>query len=397
MILENVFSINNYVGTYEIRYSENEEPLIISKEYKNSKNVELQISTKPIFKSDPFCNTYLCAELSNVKLNDDNSIIAYCNSYGLPFSSLKILDNQRTFTLMGLELPEKEYAKINPDYQHDTILKNEFCIHATTIHNMFVMMECLHQSNLKNKNVETDNLNNLLNAFLSLLLFNPYEYNTYYSNSKAATSSLRFHDYFISFSKSHDYINGNTPLDVLIFSFLKDYCQLSRNATTSNSLGDDWCDYGNTHWNNLKELLQDIFLNNKIKAFSQTSYGSISIELASPLLESTKKNLFTQASRLLCDISNEFLTNIHPTLAYDSKNNISSDWLIRSQFEGIILEFFFIVARGTLFKKCANPTCNNYYPALAGSPTKKYCCHNCALLEAKRRERRRKREAKARI
>ncbi len=401
MVIDRGFSVNNYVGTYKMTYIPDKDDIfIMSKEYKNARQdkdkvededeVEVEIKSKTLFTFDEKHYKYICTEFANINLDHDESILNFCNLYGLPFSSLKILDIQECFTIFNLEVPEEIYETYDPYYRQDNMPRSEFCEHVMFMRNMFILKGHVEQviSN-SYKSCLTD-WNELLEAFLSLLLTNPYEYYLLRDETPAASSSLRFHDYFTSFRKSFDKMDNDSSIENIIKFFLKDYDELCKNPEKINNTYSYDEDYKSQHWNDLKDLLEQLFKNNLFLNFTSTLYGNVKFDLVHVLSEPVQKQLTTLSTQLLCDLANEFLSRIHPSLSFDKDNQISSNWVINSQFEGMILEFFFLISRKTIFRKCANPTCGNYFSTLTGSPTKKYCCHSCALLEAKRRERKKK-------
>lgn len=91
------------------------------------------------------------------------------------------------------------------------------------------------------------------------------------------------------------------------------------------------------------------------------------------------------------DVINQRLARIQPILDYDSKTKVfTATWDWSSQLDGIMIELLLNLAEKSIVKKCANPTCDNYFTPLRDN--RKYCCSTCAVCVAKRRQRQRAKE-----
>ena len=94
---------------------------------------------------------------------------------------------------------------------------------------------------------------------------------------------------------------------------------------------------------------------------------------------------------IMMDVINQRLARIQPILDYDSKTKVfTATWDWSSQLDGIMIELLLNLAEKSIVKKCANPTCDNYFTPLRDN--RKYCCSTCAVCVVKRRQRQRAKE-----
>ncbi len=90
----------------------------------------------------------------------------------------------------------------------------------------------------------------------------------------------------------------------------------------------------------------------------------------------------------LIDHFNDELFRIKPELSIDG-NNIIQELKIPSLLETIYIDLFFRYTPFTNFRKCGNPTCNHVFQVSNTNSKKIYCSQRCSLLMAKRKQRER--------
>lgn len=79
--------VKSFVGTYHIEKYDDIE-YIVSEECYPAYEGEKELRQKTLFIEDFKKNDYLLLALTNVDISKDEEIIAYCNEFGLPVSSI---------------------------------------------------------------------------------------------------------------------------------------------------------------------------------------------------------------------------------------------------------------------------------------------------------------------
>lgn len=185
--IHSIITLENYIGTYSIHtFSEILKPelssQLSSESLKNDKYImskELHprfhdkniLKTKSIFPEDFQKKHYVIIEFANIKINDSESVINFCNKYGLPISFLSQVvdyeDNESFYTV--------------PDNQNPA---NYFHNHACMLLDEFYQLSsfCRHLLTASNKGNEQNIRLNRFSALLSLLLYSQYHYDNEYYN-----------------------------------------------------------------------------------------------------------------------------------------------------------------------------------------------------------------------
>lgn len=101
MVIDKGITVYNYVGTYTIQKRDNT-PVIVSNEYKPAKEGEPIVPIKQLFSYDARDWDYISFHLANVDIHKPQSILDFCNTYGLPYSSSKIDDIHPGYYFMGM-------------------------------------------------------------------------------------------------------------------------------------------------------------------------------------------------------------------------------------------------------------------------------------------------------
>ncbi|MHB8064081.1 MAG: hypothetical protein ACYDG2_15885 [Ruminiclostridium sp.] len=106
------------------------------------------------------------------------------------------------------------------------------------------------------------------------------------------------------------------------------------------------------------------------------------------LNENQKAILSDSALKICVDIINQKIKNINLKMGY----NFEGDWKADSLLDALYYIIFFKITNNTPLRKCSCSTCNGYFEII-GNYNKIYCSPECALLEAKRKERARKKSS----
>lgn len=380
MIIDKGFSVINYVGTYNITHTKDGTDLIVSNEYKPTRCNERELQTKTLFTYDARNWDYISLHLANVNIKKNKSILEYCNKYGLPYSSTKISDEQPGFYIMGLDVDEVTYARCYPHYRQDTMSKFEFCRHVTTVRNLLRVKSALENN--------PRSIEDLLPSFLSLLLFDrKYIYDFDSDDPTPESSVLRFQYYFLSYIKKK-YDDVHVSLDVQVLNFINDYYMHVTKPKEFPVSVEHYQDLKGEIWLNLYQILIDVFLENRAEVLNVDEYGNVSIKVITTFKTETINSIYQHASIVLCETINEYLIKVHPILTSSTPGIIDGDWMLRYQFDGIMMELFIMLTKNNQYKKCVNPTCGCFFPALPGS-NRLYCDIPCKNAVAKRLQRER--------
>lgn len=147
----------------------------------------------------------------------------------------------------------------------------------------------------------------------------------------------------------------------------------------------------NCTWQNYHDIITKLLKEVTISSNNELSELNYSIELSKELLVScgiTDTMLQRAAVTCLADHFNSQTMLITPELRYEDKH-LTSDWKITSLLEAMYMELSVSFAPNTQIKKCANPTCNNFFDLGVGNSRKIYCSNRCGMLMAKRKQRER--------
>lgn len=366
-------SVENYVGTYHLKM-DGDTMFIVSEEFHKPREGEAPLKTKLLYVDDFKNNDYLFLKLANVDISSNESIIEFCNEYGLPYSSAKIADIQPGYYFWGLEMTEQQYAHMYPFYRHDYMSINEFYRHAICARRL---MEVKNELESDHPNYE-----NLLKYLLPTLLY--FRQELYADDDIEPTNaSTRFQKYYLDTRAKYIKTNPNATFKMLVNNFICKYIEASRKQQDAIFEQDLRSDY----WLSLADLLLQLFKNDLLKYISFDEHFVLSYSNEFVLPENIRTILDKVGPTILNDTINEGLAQVHPKLTFSGGRYIN-DWDIRFQYEGLLVELSLLLSAGNQIKKCANPTCEKFFTP-DGHRDKLYCSHRCGALVAKRRQRKR--------
>ena len=102
--------------------------------------------------------------------------------------------------------------------------------------------------------------------------------------------------------------------------------------------------------------------------------------------------LYELAPQILIDFLNEHMTRVNPKLNIGDDGKIYSEWEFSYLYDAMILEILLMISSNDTLKKCANPTCGNFFAPNWSHSNKIYCNKKCADIMVKRRQRQRDKE-----
>lgn len=400
MLIDRGFSVENYVGTYRVEYSETiEAKMIVSEEFNCPIGNEKELKKKQIFSFDS-ADEFLFLELANLDVSNEKDVLTYCNKYGLPYSSQVCMDTEIGFDADVTKLAREVIGSIkigsdNKYLRQDTMTYDEFCRLATHVRLLLEFKTVLDSTS---QVISDESALKLLRFMIYFSLFSQehiYDYSMDNPDPLPQTRTVRFQYSFHYFRRNTDYPNmKELPLEEQFFVFLR-YCHGL--TTHEKEIRDSAviCDLASSTISKLFRFYVMLFGCEKISEngwFSMIRNGAGTVpEDVLPSVD--KMHLRKLCIEILSDIVNEGLRSIRPQLVLESKEGfeIEGQWKFHHQMEGIYMEFFIELAKNSQYRLCDNPTCGKLFSASRNRPNKRYCCRECALLQAKRNQRARER------
>lgn len=397
------FYVKNYVGTYVIQDSSVVGKQIIVSREDVAVNSQNKLKRPDIFEKDFNEKPQMYMKFANIDINDPESILAYCNEYGLPYSS-QIIKQKR----LWMEVDE---TNDNVDACADTVadmpqlsmeqLENRDYMTLEGFQRSVILVKRLSQLRTLTdaKTLNCSEYTELLSLLIFFLFFSQ-EYDFDYDPREDAipkTQLLRFQYAFQLFRRKNllSRYATKTQQIALFFQHCKFLKGIGEDAIESTHL---WSLINSKSVENVMNLFA--FLEASLDAkddpdkedlFSMDSYGEI-IFTKNGIKELSLENRVEMqrlGKEVLCDVINDGLYAITPMLKFDGKT-FSGNWELGFQMAGIFMEMYMDIAHRFLIRQCANPTCGNFFSVSRNRPNKIYCSRECALLVAKRKERARK-------
>ena len=380
------FLFENYVGTYQM-LERNGEKTIVSNEFHPARGDEIPLPKKTLFLDDFRDNEFLLVDLANVDIRKDESILSFCNKYGLPYSSAKIYDQQPGYYIWGMDVSEAQYAQWDPFYRQDTMSRFEFCRHASTANRLITIKTELES---KEKNPHS-----LMEALLSVTFYERkylYEFNE--DDPERHTLTTQFQYYFLNVLHKFEKENPINKPVIDFFNFIIDTQAISKKKNKVY-LDDELkkllsSDYINKLYNFLLLVMKcdNMFLNE----ITIDEYLNITIPKNIDISLELQELMYEVAPIVLADIINEGMNRVHPKATIGENGAFSVDWEFSFLFEGFEMELLLMLSTSNFQKKCANPACEKFFTPTKGHFDKMYCSRACGVAVAKRRQRERDKE-----
>lgn len=219
MMIDRGFSIENYVGTYNmVKDKEVDATLIVSNEFNYAKDGEEELKKKQIFQYDRASDDYIFLNLAHVDIDSDKSILEYCNKYGLPYSSQISFDEESGVGEdTRKDIARYVNARINDLYQRkDTMDRLEFCRLAVQIRKMLELKVILDREREKGKKIRGLKEQETANRSLCSELIPLLTYLVFYSRAF-------IYDYDFSFNYDKDFTDEGALPYTRIMSLQYDF------------------------------------------------------------------------------------------------------------------------------------------------------------------------------
>lgn len=379
------FWVDNYVGTYQIIESEGKK-YIASKEFNPARNGEAELKKKRLFMDLFKNNEYILIQLANVDTKDENSIVRFCNEYGLPYSSSKIDDERPGCYIMGLDVDERTYSSLYPLYRQDNMQVYEFKRHVVSAQRILNV-----KSELESQSI---NYENLFRFLLPMLLYERYGFYDFDADDpERCTETMKFQYYFLNvLNKVGDKTIRSLACE--LFGFVVETQAIGKGENKVYVTDELRSLFQNEYPNELYKFLVDLirYDNGQINEIKINEFNELQLPEGFHLSVETKKHLDELASNILSDIISESLQRVHPIMMVDENGKIASKWDLKYLYEGILVETLVMASGDNNLKKCANPNCGKFFTPNPGRNDKIYCSHTCGINVAKRRQRMRDKE-----
>lgn len=351
--------VKSFVGTYHIEKYDDIE-YIVSEECYPAYEGEKELREKTLFIEDFKKNDYLLLALTNVDISKDEEIIAYCNEYGLPVSSIsKNADTRILESVPVANMAETEEGYSEQLIRHDNIPKEEFCKYVISMKNIV---------NLKN-GIDNEKYDiEMLSSLVYILLFNNiWKWNFKEDEQIPETITGQF-SYLIQ-----SYFQPDLSKRITNLKQNNDMIDVSRIAESLTKiyyvilvsmdiiLNADKSDVPFIH--DLADFLLNEFISkNKIQYISVDSNYRVEIseELdISPDMINLMKNI---APRVLADIITAGVKEVRPILSINENGEYYADWNFTHQYEGSFMELFLMCSSVDLqVRKCKHCTCEKFF------------------------------------
>lgn len=388
MVIDKDFYVDNYVGTYRFEFDKELcQMIIVSEEYNHPMAGEPELKKKRIFEYDARDNDYIYLNFANVDIDSDSAILSYCNRYGLPYSSQLIRDkmfwigpdiDDETARIVAQSSPSK-YAR------NDLMSVTGFCEAVIIVRKLMRLRALINEKQLSNASYTE-----LISTLLFFLFFsheNHYEYNL--KEDVLPKERLSRFQYEFQLFRRRNGFDTRYPSWAGIVSFLHHIENLRKYTENLESL-QLRVDLSARAVEQTVAILSPLLDNH---FFLCESYGDIEFEdeLTCNEDQDSMETLRQFGVEVFRSVINDGLGFTTPSLNWENEA-LHGSWQLSYQMNGIYMEMFLEAAMNAMVRQCANPTCGKFFSVSRGRPNKRFCCHECAVLEAKRRERRRKRK-----
>ena len=281
----------------------------------------------------------------------------------------------------------------------DKIKLFEFCRHYYSIRRILNIKSEIETKD-KNPQIMFENL-------LSLLLYEKmYTYDLDINDYKAPNTSTAFHYYFLLIQKKFKTNFSKIKFKTSLFNFFSEInklCYIKYHIKTNFKyyiLEEDCLgifvdsNFSNKLFDNICALIFNIIkIDDKtLDSITVDEYGNIHLPDEKILDEKIVIQLYELAPQILIDFLNEHMTRVNPKLNIGDDGKIYSEWEFSYLYDAMILEILLMISSNDTLKKCANPTCGNFFAPNWSHSNKIYCNKKCADIMVKRRQRQRDKE-----
>lgn len=380
MVVNKGFSFSNIVGMYVLKEKESN---YMIRDTDTMITAVYPENLKQLYSQNSFDEGSIAYEFSALNINDAEHIIRFCNKYGLLYSNRLIANKTNNYIFM--KTYKSIFSEVVPDFAPDELLLDTFAQEVITMRRLIGLKSAL----------DANNMVQIIKQLLPLLLCYTYKTQEPGNNETECFNNLFYR--YLNYDVHHLCIlKLEDVYENDLHSFLDDLTKFAHGNKEDRWLRlplklDEYKYMNNCTWQNYHDIINNLLTKISIYSNSELSDLFYSKPITSELIEScgiTDIMLQRAAVTCLADHFNSQTMLITPELRYEN-DQLSSDWKITSLLEAMYMELLVSFAPNTQIKKCANPTCNNFFDVGVGNSRKIYCSSRCAMLMAKRKQRER--------
>lgn len=322
-------------------------------------------------------------QFAKININHNNEIIDFCSHYGLIMS-------------------ERNFANFRNDYLFFESKKDEFTKRIPLVHKERDRLTDIKKSIIALR--YTLELSEAINTrdfetIIKIIAYFCFDLTNHFSSPDAhcATELYRFNRDFRCFCdecgyEAFKYKEINFTLAVTSFLAELEHDEYIEKLWHANGqpYRRRYIDYDFTEWRHIKGLFEDILSQTELTTVGPFGDVTFSKQLSEItfLKQLKENNLLNLAKAVLADLFKEKLHTVYPEIQIENGKQIAN-WRIPTLLDAMYLELFFRFSPTGQVKRCADTSCNGFFTWTPSRPTQKYCCNECALRVAKRRQRQR--------
>ena len=398
MLIDSGFNVDNYVGTYRIvRDPVLNQAIILSEEFTSPEQGESELQVKRVVNYDgKEMKTYL-TDFMNINLNQHSSILAFCNRYGLPYSSQRIAD---MMGVLGDDVDDsvKEfYARnINPQThpRQDYMTMRGFC------NSVLIARQLARLNALRAEQELTDSQYTEWISILVFFLFFSHRDDYCYDWKQEQLPKARLMRFQYYYQLSLRGFEGKITEFQSVVLFLCSYTASRDSLAAMADKGPAHVLFmTDRHSAEIRRMLlffTNFFLDHLEKAvFYCDGFCEVHFEQelhydGSPETLETLRQISSDVIMAVINVGLEFVAPMLET----ANGTLRGGWRMNFLMNAIYMKLFLEIAQNNLYRQCANPKCQRLFSAAENRSNKIYCCHECGELVAQWRQRARKKAAK---
>lgn len=417
MYVDRIMNVQNYVGTYDmVKKPGYKSSFIVSREFMDAREDETELPYREIingFTKTDYISSYkksdknkieptsLFLAMAQVDVDSDDSILSFCNRYGLPLSDACLFEKEANID-GNTDLNYRAVSHENGQkifQRKDYIERTEFCISAVRVKYLVDVKSILDSG------ITKDTAGRLLEGLIYLLFYSRALHYQYTAEDPLPITRCMRLQYYYQLNKKHllafdafrgeketilkyldyiyKYMTENTPVIPHLNTWQGIIYTNAENPRYATQFDDIGSDVYSKEGKKICEFFWELFHETQID-FSANDYYQLNFS-QSLSYHGDLERLKEIAKIVYTDTLNELVLPVRPKLSIDPDGKIWGDWRVNFQEHGMYMEMFIATAAESQIRKCANPTCGNYFSVSEGRADKKYCSVYCAQLQAKRK------------
>lgn len=286
---------------------------------------------------------------------DNDSIVEFCNKYGLLFHN-KIINNNSSNNYVFFNISKDKFTEITPA-ESTTIPISRY---KEAIYFARSTIDLLSA-------ISTKDFRNILNIIMYLLL-GMNNSNTFFVDTSYESSNLRFTYFVVCHKYSYNFQE-----------YFQHVSEIYLNDDTLHTFFED----------TFMSIAEYLIKNNGFNGVDSNGHIILENELNNNDIDIISERLIRLAAAIVNDIFNWILKPITPIMKFVN-GKFTGDWEINNLLQAMFFEFYISISQDILIKKC--PCCGSYFEVAKTNSRKKYCSDICndRMAQRRRRERQKK-------